>query len=321
MQLPGSHWIRLIQNRKLAHIYDVELSHIERLKDYGSVECHIVLYPYSRRIRSSHLTFNPYEEYAKDISERRKSLYTPIVSPASSLFGISLGLLIIFLFWSVRPEEVFSLQSIISILGAYFIGKDLWTDIEQLLVNVTKTWRLRYQRSYYGYQLERNTTLTNYSALAREHRYGTASLLPDQLDFIQNSNSLTVRMRFAQADLRSFKEAAAHILSIRVEPELREEFERSGFMFGVKLTLNRRVGLMTRGLELFQSLSHQARGCLDEHGRWIEDGVTWREVLAAGRLRFSLKRGILENASVIDASEAQLAPQVARAREYVIDDQ
>jgi len=67
---------------------------------------------------------NPFEEYAKDISTRRRSLYTRVPRPADSLFGILLSIFIICAFLFVKPSKVSSLQSFIAILGAYFIGKD-----------------------------------------------------------------------------------------------------------------------------------------------------------------------------------------------------
>lgn len=144
------------------------------------------------------------------------------------------------MFLALKSSEVYSLQSIAAILGAYFIGKDLWNDIEAALVNISKYWRLRYQTGYYAYRVERNTTLTNYSALAREQRYGKASIVPAQMEFIANANSKTVRMKFSQSDLRAFQENVAHILAIRLEPQLADEFAWAGSMFSAKITFNER---------------------------------------------------------------------------------
>ena len=44
--------ISLKKNETVPGIYDVEMEGIERLQRYDSVECHIVLYPYSRTITS-----------------------------------------------------------------------------------------------------------------------------------------------------------------------------------------------------------------------------------------------------------------------------
>lgn len=286
MDEPLQGLIRLRKNPNFPQIYDVELNNIDALKQYESVEVHLVLYPFSRQITSDAYKFNPFQEYANDISTRRRSLYTRVPRAANSLFGIFLGIAIILFFLVVRPSEVYSLQSIVAILGAYFIGKDLWNDIESALVNLSKDWTLRYQTSYYEYQVEKNTTLTNYSALAREHRYGKASLLPEQMEFISNANSKTIRMRFSRQDLAGFHEQTAHILGMRFEPQVTEEFERAGYMFSVKISLNERALLVRRAHEYFQSLNAGERGCLNFHNEWTLDAALARDTVFLGRLRY-----------------------------------
>lgn len=44
--------IRLRKNQELPDIHDVEMENIDQLKIYSSLECHISLYPYSRKICS-----------------------------------------------------------------------------------------------------------------------------------------------------------------------------------------------------------------------------------------------------------------------------
>ncbi len=278
--------IRLKHNPTLPYIYDVELNNIPALKQYEAVEVHLVLYPFSRQITADAYKFNPFEEYANDISTRRRSLYTRVPRAANSLFGIFLGVFIILIFLALKASEVYSLQSIVAILGAYFIGKDLWNDIEGALVKISQNWQLRYQTSYYEYQVEKNTTLTNYSALAREQRYGRASLLPEQMEFISNANSKTIRMKFSKNDLRAFQENTAHVLAIRLDPHLAEEFARAGFMFSVKVGLNERVLFFRRAHEFFQSLSAGTRGCLNFQNDWTPDAALARDAYFFGNLRY-----------------------------------
>lgn len=291
--------IRLVKNPAVPSIYDVELERIPDLRRYASVEVHLVLYPYSRQLRSPDLTFNPYDEYANDVQSRRRSVYIRLPRPANSLFGILLGVLIVLAFRAINPSDLYSLQSIVAVLGAYFIGKDLWDDIEGLLVAVTHDWRVRYQTSPYAYQIEKHTTLTGYSALAREHRYGKASLLPEMMDLITSSNSKTVRMYFDGATLAAFPERAAHILSLRIAPDLLDEFDSAGFMFGVKVSLNERRGLLRLAHEFFQSLNQGERGCLDDHGVWVPGGVMEREALWLRTLRFLRREQLIENTELV----------------------
>lgn len=291
--------IRLKINPKFPYIYDVELNNISALKRYESVEVHLILYPYSRRILAEGYRFTPFEDYANDISTRRRSLYTRVPHPANSLFGIFLGVFIILIFLALKSSEVYSLQSFVAILGAYFIGKDLWNDIEAALVNLSKDWKLRYQTSYYEYQVEKNTTLTNYSALAREQRYGRATLLPAQMEFIANANSKTVRMKFVQGDLRGFDEESAHVLGIRLDPELADEFVEAGFMFSVKISLNQKRTFLRFSREFFQSLNAGQRGCLNFVNDWTPEAVLERDAYFFGSLRYLAGKELVPKTAMV----------------------
>ncbi len=293
--------IRLRQNPELPNIYDVELANVPTLRAYDSVEVHLVLYPFSRQITADAYRFSPFEEYAEDISTRRRSLYTRVPRPASSLFGIFLGIFIIGVFLVVKPSEVASLQSFVAILGAYFIGKDLWRDIEALLVNLSKNWRVRYQTDYYAYQVEKNTTLTNYSALAREQRYGKASLLPERMEFISNANSKTARLKFSRADLRAFQHEAAHICAMRFDASVANELEHAGYMLSVKISLNRRVFAFRRAQEFFQSLNAGQRGCLNLQNEWTPGAALQRDAYFLGNLRYLVAQRLVPALELVAA--------------------
>jgi hypothetical protein len=299
MNPPLDNVIRLEPNPGLPYIYDVELNNIPALGQFESVEVHLVFYPFSRQIRADNYFFTPYEEYANDISTRRRSLYTRVPRPANSLFGIFLGIFILLVFLALKSSEVYSLQSIVAILGAYFIGKDLWNDIEAALVNLSKDWSLRYQTGYYQYQVEKNTTLTNYSQLAREKRYGTGALTPAQMDLISNANSKTIRLKFTSDELSKSHEETAHILGIRVDPDLADEFSRAGFMFSVKVSFNERVLLFRRAREFFQSLNAGERGCLDLKNEWTPGAALERDAYFFGNLRYLAGRQMVPGVTLV----------------------
>lgn len=299
MKPPIDNLVRLKHNPELPYIYDVELNHIPALAQFESIEVHLVLYPFSRQILADNYRFTPFEDYANDISTRRRSLYTRVPHPANSLFGIFLGIFIILVFLALKSSEVYSLQSIVAILGAYFIGKDLWNDIEAALVNLSKDWSLRYQTGYYEYQVERNTTLTHYSQLAREKRYGTGSLTPAQMDLISNANSKTLRVKFTGDDLTKFHQETAHILGIRLDPELADEFARAGFMFSVKVSFNERAGMFRRAHELFQSLNAGERGCLDFKNVWTPEAAMGRDAYFFGNLRYLAGKEMVPGATLV----------------------
>ena len=292
------------RNEEIPGIYDVELRHLDELRQYDSVECHVVLYPYSRKICSKNIAIHPYEEYVKDILSHHKSAYTKAGSQFNKLFGIMIGLLITVIFFKFKPSDLFSVESIVSVFGAYFVGKEIWDDIERNLIEISKTWRLRYQENYYFYRLEKRTTLTNYSWFAKKQRYGKTPLLPEQIDFIEKSNSQTLRLLFNMKDVGAsgsweMLASSGHLFSWHLEPELVDEFEKEGFLLGVKLSLNKQFLCFTKRLELFQSLHRQSKGALDEHGLWTDNTVFYRKTFTCGRYKAFLKSGLLPDQSII----------------------
>jgi hypothetical protein len=303
MELPFPNVIHLRKNRAMPGIFDVDMTHIDQLKAYDGVECHIVLYPYSRQISSDDLAFYPFEEYIKDVASQQRSAYAAIRGSFNQVFGLSLGFLIALIFALLKPEELLSVESIVSVFGAYVIGKELWDDIERMLIHVSKEWRLRLQDSYYRYRLEKHTTLTSYSYLAKRQRYGKSSLLPEKIDFIKQSNSQTLRMYFNMQDLEAFAEPSAHVHSIHVDPALLDAFESSGFLFGVKLSLNKRAWGIARRTELFQSIDGSAIGCLDDGGRWTEGAVFYRHTVTCGRVKYYVDKGLVHGSTILEARD------------------
>jgi hypothetical protein len=298
--VPYSDIIWLHKNEDIPNIYDVEMKQIEHLQRYDSIECHLVLYPYSRKVCSEHIKFYPFEEYVKDILTQQKSAYVKLCSQFNELFGLFLGLIITLIFMKFKPTEFFSVEAIVSVLGAYFVGKELWDDLENILINISKTWKIRYLENYYAYRLGKHTTLTNYSRFAKTQRYGKVPLLPEKIDFIEQSNSQTIRMYFDMNELQAFRDSSGHVLSIHIDPSVLQDFEQEGFMFGVKLSFNKHLFGIMKSLELFQSLHKQAKGCLDEKGEWIEGGIFYRKTLTYGRMKLFLKSGLIHHKTIIE---------------------
>ncbi|MCP4404126.1 MAG: hypothetical protein GY801_43320 [bacterium] len=302
--IPCDDFIRIRQNEKIQNIYDVEMRHLDELRQYDSVECHIVLYPYSRKICSENIRFQPYEEYVKDILSHHKSAYTSAGSQFNKLFGIMIGLLITAIFFKFKPSDLFSVESIVSVFGSYFVGKEIWDDIERNLIEISKSWRLRYQENYYSYRLEKRTTLTNYSWFAKKQRYGKTPLLPEQMDFIEKSNSQTLRLYFNMNDVGAsgsweMMASSGHLFSLHLDPELIDDFEKDGFLLGVKFSVNKQFLGFTKRLELFQSLHRDSKGALDEHGLWTDNTVFYRKTLTCGRIKAFLKSGLLADKTII----------------------
>ncbi|MBN1641088.1 MAG: hypothetical protein JXA09_07620 [Anaerolineae bacterium] len=297
--LPLEDIIRLRRNEKVPYIYDVAIEGAERLRTYSQVECHVVLYPYSRQVSSQDIAFYPFEEYVRDVLSRQRSAYAAIERQFNELFGLLLGAAIALVFARLKPAELFSIESIVSVFGAYLIGKELWDDIERALVGVSEDWRVRYQESDYRYRLEKHTTLTSYTYLGKRRRYGEAAWLPERVDLVKQSNSQTLRLCFDTRDLGATPGPSVHIHSIHVDPEQLGALEEEGFLFGVKLSLNQHTLGVTRSLELFQSIDDGVRGCLDEEGAWVEGAVFWRRTYSLGRLKFYRSSGVVADVRVV----------------------
>lgn len=303
LKTPQENVIELQKNRKMPNTYDVEMRYFPQLKEYSSLECHIFFYPYSRKIHGKNIVFSPLEEYVHDIQSHQRSAYTEMSSEFNKLFGLFVGCLIAIIFYKFKPENLFSIEAIVSVLGAYLIGKEVWDDIERMAVNLSKGWRIRYTEPYYSYQLQKHTTLTNYSYLAKERRYGKPHMLPEKIDFIQQSNSQTARMYFDQKDF-PLEGTSFYILSITVDSHLLEDLEQDGFLLGVKLSFNRKFLWFMECLELFQSIDKNSRGCLDERGQWFEGALFYRKTMILGKVKYYKGKGTIPEKSIVAFSDA-----------------
>ena len=293
-------YVHFSQDRQVPYHYDVELNRMMDLKTLHSVELHVVLYPYSKLISSADYSINPFEEYARDISGHLRSSYVAIASPAANIFGLILGAVIAAIFYHLAPDKLVSVESTVSILGAYAIGKELYGDLDSALVRLTKSLPIRFLGHYYAYRMDRDATMTSYSALARARRHGKETLAPEMFDFIEMSNSVTVRMMFTAADLAKFHgSTSAHVLSVHMDQRVNEEFISKGFMLGIKLSLNERYfgGLKSR--ELFQSLDGPRKGCLVKGTQWVDGVVCSRTTYSLGRVKYFARAETLPGVSIV----------------------
>jgi hypothetical protein len=306
MALPNAPYQDLIRFRKtegLNNRYDVDIQGLDSLRPYDQLECHVVVYPYARTICSDDIHFNPFEEYVQDVLSHQRSAYSEIPSSTDQLFGLLLGLLIAAVFAVIDPASLLSIEALVSVFGAYVVAKELWNDLERALIDATKDWRLRYQEGYYRYQLEKRTTLTAYSYLAKRRRYGKQALLPAKIDFIKQSNSQTLRMCFDVRDLSAPSASLAHLFSIQIAENRADAFRdaagRGAFMFGVKLSFARRFLCFHRHIEVFQSIDADRKGCLDDSGAWQDGAAFFRQTVTLGRLKFYAREGLIPNATLI----------------------
>jgi hypothetical protein len=277
-----------------SNIYDVEFRYTEELKTYSSIELHFILYPYSRKINSTNIRFLPFEEYINDVSSSQHSAYQKMNKRFHEVFGLLLGSLIAGIFYYYKPEILFSVESIVGVFAAYSIGKELWDDILRLAINLTKESKLRFTEDYYKYELDENTTMTHYSKLAKKKRYAKDTILPKKLHFLELSNSQTLRMYFEKNDFEQLSDTQIHLFSVHIDSNLIKEFEKKGYLFGVKVSLNKKTIGITKSLEFFQSIHGKEKGCLDADQIWHKNKIFYRKSLSINRLKYFLERGLLE---------------------------
>ncbi len=300
---PVKPFVDIAQNEKYPHIIDASLLLQPEIFQFDFFHCHLVIYPFARKISSENITINPFAEYTKDISDRRRSVYAPIINSAPQFFGLFLMfvLLTVVIILITYEKNIRYLEVLISLFGVYVIGKDFWDDIENFLSRLTKNWRLKYQDPYYTYELQKNTTLMRYSNLAKKERYGYTTILPERMDHIIASNSCTVRLLFEVEDFKGLDNDRAHLLSIRVDPTLLEEFTRWGYMIGVKLAFTRiHFGILETGYEMFQSIKNKETGSLNDKCEWLPETVVARKVWRIGKILHQSKGVVMENRRIME---------------------
>ncbi len=280
-------FLSISPNIAYPHIYEVALENLAELAPYDSVEVHVVVYPYSREISAEKIEIHPFEEYIEDILDKQKSLYKQIDEGSNKRFGLALAVIVMVIMAFFKPEEFLAVQSIVSIFGAYIAGKELWADLEKYLTFFTQNSKIRFFTGYFSYQLERNTTFANYTQIAKKSRYEKDAIVPEKIDFIEQSNSKTIRMAILQADISKLGAAkTAHLFSIHIAPEVAPLFAEKGRLFGVKISLNTHKWLYKRSLELYQSQNNEEYGALNEASVWFAESVFQRLTFYVGKWKY-----------------------------------
>jgi len=298
-QIPLHSIIELNYQTHEKNAFDIKLNHFQKLKkEFSAFECHIILYPYHRNISSKNFKFHPFEEYISDIARSQQSVYVKISDKSPRIFGFMLAVLISVVFALFYPSGLLSIEAIVSIFGAYTIGKEIYTDIERALIKISRRWRLKFADNFYSFQLL-ISTLTRYSNLAKKHRFEAASVLPVKLDFVELSNSQTVRMYFSWKGLESFNEEWIRLLTVKVDETNSDLFYNPGFLLGLKLIFNKKRFGFTKGMEVYQSIHNNTFGCLDTKDNWIEKAVLYRKHWHIGRLKYEKKTVILPDMQTI----------------------
>ncbi|MDX1918371.1 MAG: hypothetical protein SFT81_04445 [Candidatus Caenarcaniphilales bacterium] len=280
------------------HIFDTDLADLDQFKHYDALELHLIIYPFSQDLSPSDLVSSPYAEYSQEITSNHNSLYERVGDLPNTIFGLLLGLTLAFIFFQFNRDDLLTIESVVSIMAAYFIGKDLWDDLAKFLVGFTQSWSLSFQPPFYFYQLVKNPTLIGYAKLARQHRYGRESLFPERFDLIEHANSQVLRLYFTHRELKESDGDHANILTFSIKPDKLLSFREAGFMFGMKLKLVRRFLWLEWCEEWSQSLRKYELGCL-EKGDWHKESALRVQSLRLGSLHLRLNGELVPSKKMI----------------------
>jgi len=283
-------------------IFDITLDNISQFRQYSSVECTLFFYPYNREVNADDFVVLPFEEYVDNIVTAKQSTYRKIRTFSENIFGLFLGLLIFSVFANIKPEDLISIESIVSIFGAYAIGKEIWQDIDIALITISNSWKIRWVGEKFHYIREEFGTIRQFWEKARLNRYGRSNILPSKMDFIKHSNSKTIELFFSKGDLNQVKKESSRILSIIMKEDRSKQRQKLRYMIGSKITLSHKVLFFSYDIELFQSIScnkNDTVGAIDSENVWNSNSVLKKHILRLGRCKCYLRTSLLGDCQMI----------------------
>lgn len=292
------------QNKDISNVTDLYLNNFKTLKNYSSIDIDLGFYPYNRKIDSNDFKFLPYEEYINDVIDGQRSIYSQVKNSTDKFFGASLAIIIFTAFFIFKREEIYSLQSIVTAFGAYTIGKEIWNDLSQTLINLTKKLRVRFKDRKHYYALETPDTLARYFKFARSKRYHASASLPDKLDLISQSNSKEVELRFSKNTIKEINSENLHLLTIQFNPQIIKNLE-TGYFLIVGLSFNSTKLFLTKEIEIFQAIDNKRIGIQNDKGEWFDKSYLIRTSYSLfGRIKFYGKSKIVSDSKIIKQSDS-----------------
>jgi len=275
------------------NLIDVGLSDLKFIKDINSLAVTTMFYPVSRDITSDDFTLLPYQEYTDEISEGGRTTYEVIHDFSGKLFGIFLAS-IIFIIFQLNQDQVFSIEAAVGIIGAYIAGKELWSDLNIWLQKISKNWKFSWKDKEFYYQKVDFGSIQNYTRYIRNTRYGSNFILPTKLDFINQSSSKILELKYSQKELDLMSKDYTHLVSLEYPAKFGKEFTKNEYLLAIKLSLIKNVFGIEIISEYFQSKYENSTGCLDFNGNWLENKTMLRKAVKIGNLKIYLENTPLE---------------------------
>lgn len=253
---------------------------------FNQLEIIYFLYPYHKELSADSFKLLPYEEYIKDLSIGNRSSYFLLDNSSSRIFGILVSLFIFVAFALFRPSELFSLQSVVALLGAYLTSREMWIDIDNFLVRISNNWLFSWRPTQFFYERENFGTIQRFWKIARKQRTGSETILASKMDFNSHSNSKTLELLFTNTDLKTAKHKKVIFSTINFTDKKQNKiWNHSAFMFGCKMSLIKKWLLMSFVTEYFQAIEGTKCGATDYQGNWKEGKFLIRNSILLGRLK------------------------------------
>jgi hypothetical protein len=285
-----------VEPSKLLSLQFLDISY---LKSFNSVHLTTYLYPYNQTVTGEDFTFSPYEEYVDDITHEKRSSYRLIERYTDKIFGLFLGIILVIIFLLFDITTLYSVESVVSIFAAYSIGKELWKDIENALISVTKSWKLRFLPYAYHYIREDFGTIQEFWRRARITRDKQNTLLPTEIDFITHSNSKTIEMLYTKNDFQDSDLQSLRIISINPINEIKKKEIKEGYMFGIKLMLTKKLLFLNRNLEIFQAVDKNEIGAIDLKDKWHRNAMLIRTTYTIGQWKLYYRSKLIDEVKLI----------------------
>ena len=295
--------IKITKNTKYPNIIDITLTNTAELaKTVSAVECTLLIYPFSRNLTANSFFVFPFEEYINDIIAGKRSSYQTTDKTDAHIFGLLLGGLIALFVSLINPNNIFEIESLVSIISVYLIGRELWKEIDVTLQAKTRQLPISWQEDQFPYRVQDSGTIQQFAKISRNIRYEGTGLhnLPGKMDFIEHSNSKTIELLFQKKELQYRNEDYLRICSIHFGNTCLEDLKKDGLLIGIKVALCKKVLCFNTKKEIFQAIitNNNEVGTVDDKGNWCTNTLLIKDCLNFGRLKIYLSN-VLKKETII----------------------
>ena len=283
--------------------YNLDLKVKPEFKKYSQIDLDITIYPYSKELDSKDIKISPLTDYWEDLGDGQKSIYRTIQPIGNKIFALILGLSITLVLAFFRPDQLTSGEVIVSLVGVYLVGKELWSDLNNFLERVSQKYFIRWYPQIYSLELITDTTLSNYTQKAREKRFNNNLILPSKFDLIKQSNSQTIRLDYRSKSLFDSSSPTVRLGLIEIENNKEKYFKINNSQIGIKLSLTKTFLGVSWTQEFFQALDSSSSGSLNNKNKWLENTALHRKTITIGRIKIYLQSKQKSLKNIINWSE------------------